>query len=177
MIIVDKKIEEGLWIDYIQIVYGIKTDDNIFQILNDERKLDMDNEETYHEGNGPSLFRLHEDVYGLDGYWIGDINNPKGLIIGCLIDSINDYAELNFDDIKEKMENFSGTSFYDYEQWANEFLEEKFNVNIDFKLHVFIEKYFLSKKEIEEKYNLYPSIYPQYKDYLEADCWEIREII
>jgi hypothetical protein len=44
------------------------------------------------------------------------------------------------------------------------------------QLHLTISRYFLPEKEIRRKYTMYPKAYTKYKDYLEADCWEIREI-
>lgn len=173
----ERKIEEGLWFEYTNFVYGIKVEEQVFQELCDERKLDCKNEDTYHEGQGPSLFRLHHDWDSLDGWWIGDEDNPKGLVIGT---NLNRWMENQNDDFKIEIlsETLKDVKEYwnDFNQFDSiiEFL--KLDANCKPALHLITNRYFLSKKEIQNKYKEFPTIYPQYKDYLEADCWEIREV-
>lgn len=164
------KMEEGRWIDNILIINGIRVK-NWKEYHDDFMKARKDNN-GYDEGS--RIFELHEDVVGLDGYWIGDVDNPDGLVIGCLIDSLDNSAELNFEEIQKKMDEYSGCDFSDYENWVNEFLETE---NEEFKLYVIVEKLFKIKEEIIYNASKLPKYYKREVEFVKEDKWELRGTI
>lgn len=169
------KIEEGLWFEFSEWVYGVKVPEYIRQRLVDEMEINPD--ENYHEGQGPSLFRLHHDWDSLDGYFAGDQTEPREIIIGT---DLHYYMENN------KNDDFSPSMLLDALEEIKDFWND-FNQIEEIKcflededvtptLHLVTCRYFLSKREIEKRYVEFPKLYPNYRDYLEADCWNLREI-
>lgn len=166
------QLEKGLTFIYSEFVYGIVASDKRMKELFEERKTPINEE--YHEGQGPTLFDLHEEYVTLDGWWQGDQDNPKSLIVGAVLydregETIQqEDIDLQYlqDAIDETNESFE---LFDMLSKIREVLHIPDDEYNEPKLHLVTTIKFITKEEMENN--------STYDRYLEKDVWEYREKI
>jgi ABC-type phosphate transport system auxiliary subunit len=116
----------------IIVIRGIKANEEKMKELHtDYMRSKKGNKSNYEDSQ---LFLMHEDVTGLIHAWIGDDENPDGLIIGNLLDFYNNGEELNIEEINRSLEGYIKIeeNIYDYTTHVQEML------NTDEKMKIYI---------------------------------------
>lgn len=167
-------IEKGLWFEHTHFIYGLKADESSKQSIFDDISKAIIEGSGYDESS--DMFWLHHDWDSLQDYWGGNQNDPKSLVIGTNLEHWESFIKdgvFNEELFNEALEK-TKEHWEDFGQLG--VVQSFLNSTKEPELHIVTSRYFLSKKEIEEKYAEFPNLYTNYKDYLEADCWDLREV-
>lgn len=173
--IMKMNIEYGKWISNSNLIYGVKANEQGFKKLLEEKRKESTDEE-YHDGQGVSIFNLYDET-GCDGWWIGNHDNPEGIVLGIVLrdNEGNELDTKNGLDL-ELIETFKERMAFDYRPTLDRINHALGYENKEMKLHLVHELYFISKNSIVELVDRWPQSYPNLVKIVEEDVWDIREI-
>lgn len=168
-------IEYGKWISSSNLIYGVKANEQGFKKLLEEKRKDSTDEE-FHDGNGVSIFNLYDET-GCDGWWIGNQDNPDGIVLGTVLRD-NDGNELNVEDALdlELIETCKERFIFDYRPTLDRINHALGYENERMELYLVNQLYFVNKNTITELALRWPQSYSEYAKMVLEDVWDIREI-
>jgi hypothetical protein len=175
-------MRKGKYFASTKFIMGIELNPQRFKEVYDEVKSFRKPGDWYEEES--CLFNLHEAVFGLNGYWIGNIEHPEGIIIGYDLESDFDINEENdnhppglrntsLENLKLAIDDFERRCLhlFDYKAEIRQFCMQEEN---EVKLHIFPEVVWLNEETILSYASIEDDRYQQYKWVVNNDAWDYR---